>query len=390
MAFTLNTATVNAAGTSIAVTFTGIDLAPLLPATGVTGFTVKVNTVARTVSSATASGSTVTLNLATPVVMGDTVTVSYAPGNLTDSSGTPETLTAFTDQAATNSATKFGLGTATVAAAGSEVVLTFPNATTNVSPATGITGFTVKVGGVLRTIRSATRSATKTVTLKLVGFVGADKTVTVSYSGGNLVDTAGSPNSLATLTNEAVTNNSTQQIAGREIVLSTPKILIKVNGGSATEISGGTSEDLTDALADRSESDVVRYLYKQKNNGASFPVNVAAGYAELTFTVDETIGTDVELWYTLNGRTPRAGESNKRIAAEVTEKRFRSALYDPSNPPRLYQNSNGQNTVIKVRAFAKHSVNTTNEKKVNTNVVSKIVKAEVKVYGAGTGNNTYL
>lgn len=67
------------------VTLTERDSPPIQPSTGVTGFAVTVNGVARTVSSATASGKIVSLVLASPLAAGDTVQVSYSPGNVTDS-----------------------------------------------------------------------------------------------------------------------------------------------------------------------------------------------------------------------------------------------------------------------------------------------------------------
>jgi hypothetical protein len=101
---TFASASVPANGNSIAVALTEADSAPILPASGVTGFTVLVNGTARSISSATASGTTVTLNLASAVYAGDVVTVSYAPGNVTDSAS--NAMASFGAQSVTNNSTK--------------------------------------------------------------------------------------------------------------------------------------------------------------------------------------------------------------------------------------------------------------------------------------------
>lgn len=100
---TFASASVPTNGNSIAVVLTEADSAPILPASGVTGFTVLVNGTARSISSATASGTTVTLNLASPIYQGETVTVSYAPGNVTDSAS--NAMASFGAQSVTNNST---------------------------------------------------------------------------------------------------------------------------------------------------------------------------------------------------------------------------------------------------------------------------------------------
>jgi hypothetical protein len=75
---------------------------PLLPATGITGFTLKANTVTRSATIARSGTVHVVLTPATPIYKTDVVTVSYAPGNVTDSAATPNALASFTDSAVTN------------------------------------------------------------------------------------------------------------------------------------------------------------------------------------------------------------------------------------------------------------------------------------------------
>jgi hypothetical protein len=83
---TFLSASISPGGATILVTFLIPGTSPLLPASGVTGFTVKVNGVTDAITAATSSGNVVTLTLITPIVPGQEVTLAYAPGNLTDSS----------------------------------------------------------------------------------------------------------------------------------------------------------------------------------------------------------------------------------------------------------------------------------------------------------------
>ncbi len=100
---TFVSAAVNAAGTTLTLTFT-VDTAPLLPATGVTGFTSTLGGVNNVVSAAVrASNTTIALTLTNVVGSGQTVLVSYAPGNVTDTNSAA--LAAFTNNAVTNSST---------------------------------------------------------------------------------------------------------------------------------------------------------------------------------------------------------------------------------------------------------------------------------------------
>lgn len=96
----------NGSADTVRVNFSVVD-GPLLPATGVTGFSVKVNGNTATILSATCSGSTVLLQLSASVAQGATVTFSYSGGNVTDSAdlgtSTKQPLVhTFTNQAVTN------------------------------------------------------------------------------------------------------------------------------------------------------------------------------------------------------------------------------------------------------------------------------------------------
>lgn len=70
---------------------------PILPTSGITGFTIATNSgQAVSISSATATGTTVTLALSRVMYAGEQIIVSYAPGNLTDSFLVPDSVASFT------------------------------------------------------------------------------------------------------------------------------------------------------------------------------------------------------------------------------------------------------------------------------------------------------
>lgn len=94
---------------------------------------------------------------------------------------------------------------AAVPIAGTTLVLT---ASETVIPISGITGFTVTVGGVANVVTAANRTAANTITLTLTTVVNAGQVVLYSYTAGNVTDP--STNALANIVSGAVTNNSTQ------------------------------------------------------------------------------------------------------------------------------------------------------------------------------------
>jgi hypothetical protein len=106
-------ASVPAAGTSVVALFTEADSPPLLPASGITGFTVEVNGTPATIESAARTAPlAITLTLSETVLDTDTVTLSYSQGsgNVTDSAEMPNELAAFTDAAVTNNSEQTGGG----------------------------------------------------------------------------------------------------------------------------------------------------------------------------------------------------------------------------------------------------------------------------------------
>lgn len=106
---TFSSAQVPAAGLSVVVTLTEAGSPPVLPASSVTGFTVTVGGVSRSILTATRTGNTeITLSLGHVILSGQTVTVAYTPGNVTDSAGTPNSMASFGAQSVTNNSTQAG------------------------------------------------------------------------------------------------------------------------------------------------------------------------------------------------------------------------------------------------------------------------------------------
>ncbi len=98
----LSDASLDATGLLLTANVASSGNAPIMPITGVTGFTVKVDSVGVSLASAVRAGSaSILITLATPVLLhASVVTLSYSPGNVTDSKGTA--LQAKTDLSVTN------------------------------------------------------------------------------------------------------------------------------------------------------------------------------------------------------------------------------------------------------------------------------------------------
>jgi uncharacterized repeat protein (TIGR02059 family) len=182
-------------------------LANIVPA--VSAFTVKVNSVVRTVSSVAISGTKVQLTLASPVVTGDVITVSYTiPASnqvQTTSGGQASTITA---QVVTNnviSAIPAYVSSAVANATPTILEMTYNMALANIVPAAS--AFSVKVNSVVRTVNSVVISGTK-VQLALASPVVAADVITVSYTipASNQVQTT-SGGKASTITAQAVKNN---------------------------------------------------------------------------------------------------------------------------------------------------------------------------------------
>jgi uncharacterized repeat protein (TIGR02059 family) len=188
-------------------------------------YTVLVDGLSRTVSSAVVSGSTVVLTLTPTVDRGQVVTVSYsAPtaDGATTNTAIQDTVgndaIAFTSRAVTNNSTVDTTPpvfvSAVLAANGTTLTMTYNEALNATTAAVG--DFAVNVNGAPATI-SARSVSGSTVVLTLSSAVQGSAAVTVAYSApsaSNLTtnnavqDTAG--NDATSLTATSVTNNSTE------------------------------------------------------------------------------------------------------------------------------------------------------------------------------------
>ena len=116
-AMSISSSTLATDGRTMTVNIAGIGTSPLVPASGLlTGFSVVTPLWSGNVK-AVAGSTAVTLTLPLAALSGDTVTVSYIPGNLNDSAGTPNTMGVQLTQAVTNSSTQTAMNTTQVAAA---------------------------------------------------------------------------------------------------------------------------------------------------------------------------------------------------------------------------------------------------------------------------------
>ncbi len=184
-----------------------LTLANVVPAA--TAFTVKVNSVTRTVSSVAISGTKVLLTLASPVVNGDAVTVAYtkpATNPLqTAAGGQAASLAA---QSVTNNVAAPNpvyISSVIENATPARLEMTYNLTLANVVPAA--TAFTVKVNSVTRTVSSVAISGTK-VLLTLASPVVNGDAVTVAYTkpATNPLQTAAGGQA-ASLAAQSVTNN---------------------------------------------------------------------------------------------------------------------------------------------------------------------------------------
>lgn len=100
-------ANVNAAGTTLTITFTEAGSPPVLPASSVTGFTLKAGGVTTgSLTSTAISSTTYTATTGRTILSGETLTLDYAPGNVTDSAGSPNAMLTFSATSVTNNSTQ--------------------------------------------------------------------------------------------------------------------------------------------------------------------------------------------------------------------------------------------------------------------------------------------
>lgn len=204
-------------GVSLDVTLTESGSPPILPSTGITGFTVTVAGSSRAISSAVRQSDVVVrLTLASAANTGEAVTVAYAPGNVTDSQG--NSMLSFAAKTVTNNSTQGSTGGPTLVSAylwpdGLTFHLTF-NEPLLPTGAGGAANFKVYVDGVEKTGKNGDvlpdpdNEIYRMVFAAAGGAIPAGAVVTVEYLGGYLTDVDG--NAAPAFGPQPVTNDSTQ------------------------------------------------------------------------------------------------------------------------------------------------------------------------------------
>lgn len=195
--FKVKSAALASNGTSLTITFSR-------PATNSTGFTISPSGGAATLSYVSGDGtSTFVYSASRTIGSHETVTLAYSSGNIVDARSVA--LASFSDFQVTNGSTQDTLAptltSATVAANGTTVTLVFSETVT------GGTGFTLDNPGVV-TLTYSSGSGTSTLVFTAGSTINQSDIPVLDYTPGNIVD--GASNALASISNAAVTNNSTQ------------------------------------------------------------------------------------------------------------------------------------------------------------------------------------
>jgi uncharacterized repeat protein (TIGR02059 family) len=185
-----------------------LSLAAIVPSKS--SFTVKVNSVIRSISSVVISGTKVQLNLASPVAFGDIITVDYTKPSTnplqTTSGGQAAS---FIGQAVTNRVASLTMpayvSSSIDNSTPSLLVMTYNMALANLVPAAS--AFSVHVNSSVRTVNTVVVSGTKVqLTLKSPVIYGDAVTVAYTVPSANPLQTAAGGQA-ATLSYQSVTNN---------------------------------------------------------------------------------------------------------------------------------------------------------------------------------------
>lgn len=172
-------------------------------------FTVSINGSTSTPSVVTVASSTVELTLSPGAGYGDTVTISYSSSTnpIQDEAGNDAGN--LTNQAVTNNTPDTTAPILqTVTASSTQMVLTYDEALDEAS-IPDLTDFSVSIDGSASTPTAIDVSST-TVTLTLSPLVEYGDVVTISYTKGANPLQDGAGNDVSNLTNQAVTNNTSE------------------------------------------------------------------------------------------------------------------------------------------------------------------------------------
>ena len=196
----------NATPAKLEITY-NLSLANIIPASS--AFSVRVNSVTRTVSAVAISGTKVMLTLASPVIYGDVVTVAYTkPASNPLQSASDGQVASITAQNVTNNVAAVIPGYVSSViqdASPARLEMTYNLTLANIVPSTA--SFTVKVNNVTRSVSAVAISGTK-VLLTLASPVIYGDVVTVAYTkpASNPIQTAVGGQA-ASITAQNVINN---------------------------------------------------------------------------------------------------------------------------------------------------------------------------------------
>lgn len=213
---TLVSAVIDAAGTTLTLTYDEALDTGSSPATGA----FSLAGTARTVSGVNVTGMTVVLTLSGAVAQGATVTVSYTAGAspIQDTAGNDAAN--LTNQAVTNNSTSDQTAptrsSIAVNAAGSKIIVTY-NETLDGASVPALGAFTL-AGPALSVLTGTPAIVGATVELSVTPAICVDESgITLSYTAGGspVQDAAG--NDAANFTTQTVTNNSTHVFEGSDI-----------------------------------------------------------------------------------------------------------------------------------------------------------------------------
>jgi uncharacterized repeat protein (TIGR02059 family) len=206
-----SSAVANATPSLLEMTY-NMTLSNILPASS--AFSVKINSIARTVNTVAISGAKVQLTLASPIVYGDVVTVSYNKSSAnpiqTTSGGQAVTISAQTVTNNVSFVIPIYVSSAVANATPSLLEMTYNITLANIVPAA--TSFKVMVNSVTRTVSSVAISGTK-VQLTLSSAIKFGDIVTFSYtkpSTNPLQSTTGGVGT--SISAQSVTNNLINEV----------------------------------------------------------------------------------------------------------------------------------------------------------------------------------
>ena len=328
----LTSATVNAAGTQLTLTYNEALKTANPPVTS--NFSVASGSTAVSITSLTVTGQTVVLNLGSVIEGGRTVTVSYSdPTGSDDANATQDVAgngaASLTNSSVTNNSTQDltapTLTSATVNAAGTQIALTYGEALDSSNlPLLG--AFAVSVDGASAAISSRS-VANSVVTVVLSVPVRQSQVVTITYtdpSGSDdataIQDAAG--NDAGSLSNYSVTNSST-------LTTTTTTTTTTPNSNTGVGVSAGPAPTLVtssnQAALEAEPGEAVALI-----NGRPVQVEVVSVPAAATPTEELRVAQNIVA--TINSLLPTGATNSIRAISTPTGAELTGMMVNPDDP----------------------------------------------------------